>query len=87
MYEFREWVIREDMIAALDRYQLHHLPPGGFLTAVLAHDLMEAVKRADDDNIRQLPAYAAYMYNHMPSACHGSYEAVKAWTLLRVKED
>jgi len=78
-YVFRDWEIRPEMLEALDRYIHKGYRPGGFLTSVLAHDLMEACQRADDINIRNLPAYAAYMYNEMPSASHGSYEIVDAW--------
>jgi hypothetical protein len=75
----QEYSIRAEMIAALQRYLNEGTPTGGFLRAVLAHDLAEAAARADIWNMPNLPAYAAYMYNEIPSSCHGSYEIVDAW--------
>ena len=78
-YKFRDYVIRQEMMEALERYLDHGIPTGGFLRAVLAHDLMEACQRSDHWNLPNLPAYAAYMYNEIPSNCHGSYKIVDAW--------
>ena len=82
-YQFREFTIRPDMIAALQRYLNEGIPTGGFLRAVLANDFQEIVAHADDDNMKQLPAYAAYVYNEIPHNCHGSYEKVDAWIETR----
>lgn len=78
-YKFRDWYIPARMLAALDRYVNQGIRPGSFLTAILANDFTEACMRADDENLRNLPAYAAYLYNELPSACHGSYPKVDAW--------
>ena len=78
-YHFREFMIRRDMLEALWRYIDKGIPTGDFLRAILAHDLMEACNRADHWNLPNLPAYAAYLYNEVPSVCHGSYEKVDAW--------
>lgn len=60
-------------------YVMHGIPMGSFLTAVFANDFMEAAGRADDVNRHALFAYATFLYNHVPSASKGSYEAVGAW--------
>jgi hypothetical protein len=78
-YEFRGMVISEHMMEALQRYIQKRIRPGGFLTAVLANDLQAAVARADSDNLPNIPAFAAYLYNEVPSNCHGSYEIVASW--------
>lgn len=52
---------------------------GDFLRAVLSNDLLEAVGRADYYNIRTLPAIAAYVYNELPSPCHGTPTKVREW--------
>jgi expansin (peptidoglycan-binding protein) len=78
-YVFRDWRIRPDMVDALQRYVTKGYRPGSFLTAVLAHDLQEACMRADDDNLANIPAYAAYLYNEIPGNCHGSYTIVDRW--------
>lgn len=82
-YEFQNSHTRPDMIRALGRYVLHGIAPGGFLLAVLENDLMEATERADQENLRNLPAYAAFLYNEVPGSCHGSREKVNAWMKAR----
>ncbi len=71
--------IPERMMGILKRYLDHGVEPGGFLRAVLRNDLVGAVSRADSSNLKNLPAYAYYMCNHMPQAAYGSVEAVENW--------
>jgi len=78
-YQHRGFVISDEMLASLKGYVEQGRPVGGFLTAVLANDLMDACGRADDTNIQNLPAFAAWVYNECPSPAHGSREKVKAW--------
>lgn len=84
-YKFRHFVMRADMRAALDAYAREHHPIGDFLTAVLENDLMGAMGRADEDNLLNMPAICAYVYNEMPSRCHGSVEQVDAWLAERTQ--
>lgn len=69
------------MVGPLIRYFNLHLPPGSFLGAVLANDLVEAVSCADDVNKRYLPEYIMWLYNYAPGRPNGwgSPEAVAAW--------
>lgn len=78
-YRFLQWYIPDRMIPGLRRWAEQGIKPGDFLCAVLANDFMEICGRADDENMRNLPAYAAYLYNEMPRACWGSLEKMKAW--------
>ena len=78
-YVFRQWYIPERMMGGLERYFESHIAPGDFLTAVLQNDLMEAMGRADDENIANLPAYAGYLYNEAPSGTYGSVENFNNW--------
>lgn len=78
-YQFRSYVIRAGMMESLRAYVEYGRPVGDFLTAVLENNLSEACGRADDENIDNLPAYAAYLYNEVPSQCHGSREKVGDW--------
>lgn len=64
---------------SLERYVVFGLPPGGFLSAVLRNDFMEAAGRADDSNQRKLHQWAKIVYNDIPRQCHGSAEAVSKW--------
>ena len=83
-YCFQEFYIPERMMEGIWRYIEHRVTPGDFLTAVLCNDLAEACGRADDENMRNLPAYVAYFYNEAPSLCWGSSEKVEKW--LKEKE-
>ena len=71
--------IRPDIKNALDNWAEHGLKPGDFLTAVLENNLMEALGRADSYNRATIFQISQYLYNDMPSPCHGSPEKVKAW--------
>lgn len=71
--------IPEHMRTGVALYIVHGTPPGSFLTAVLSNDLMEAMGRADDVNLRSLPAYGRFLYNEAPSACFRSAECMKTW--------
>ena len=64
---------------SLDAYASTGRPTGGCLRAILANDLFEAVGRADEDTHVALPSIVSYIYNELPSPCHGSYEKVDAW--------
>lgn len=66
--------------------------PGGFLNAVVANNLKEAVARADSINRHYLPEYADYLTWYAPASCWGSQARVDAWVVagglegLREKE-
>ena len=78
-YQFKYFHIPEYMMGGVTRYIEHGIPPGDFLTAVICNDLFEAISRADDTNMRNLPAYIGYFYNKAPSECFGSKEKMDAW--------
>lgn len=78
-YEFHGFVIPAHMVESLRDYVERRYEPGGFLMAVLENDLKGACGRADMENLRALPAYAAYLVNEMPSVAQGSKERVQAW--------
>jgi len=79
MYTFQNFYIPDRMMPGIRRYIEDHIPPGHFLQAVICNKLKEAVMLADDENIRNLPAYASYFYNKAPIECWGSEEKMKAW--------
>lgn len=78
-YTFRNFYIPKRMMDELQRYIENRVSPGDFLTAVIQNDLKEAVSRADDENLINLPAYVAFLYNHAPIGCWGSRENFKCW--------
>ena len=79
MYTFRDFYIPERMMGGIKRYVENRIPPGHFLTAVICNDLNLAVGYADDENMKNLPAYASYFHNEVPFNCWGSEEIMEAW--------
>jgi hypothetical protein len=71
--------IPSTLIEGLTRYAEHGTPVGDFLQAVIANDFRDAACRADDGSFRALTALAIYVYQEMPSKCHGSREKYRAW--------
>jgi len=80
-YRFRQFYIPGRMMEGFRRYFEHGIMPGHFLTAVLKNDLRAACERADDENLVNLPAYIAYLYNVAPHQAWGSPEKVEKWCL------
>lgn len=53
--------------------------PGGFLTAVIENNLVEAFGRADTFNFARLGKIVGWWYNEAPAPCWGSVERARAW--------
>ena len=79
MYKFRQYHIPDRMMGGIKRYIEDHVKPGDFLRAVICNNLKEAVGKADEENMENLPAFVAYFYNDAPSTCWGSEEKYKEW--------
>jgi hypothetical protein len=75
--------VPSNTLDSLRRYAIYHIPTGGFLTAVLANDLMQAVARADICNRAALHAICQYVFNCLPRQCWGNYVAVEEWVKVR----
>jgi predicted nucleotidyltransferase len=80
------YAIKSDIKDSLDRYVSQGIPTGDFLKAVLENNLMEAMGRADSFNQASLPEICSYIYNELPSPCHGSPAKVKEWLELKQQE-
>jgi hypothetical protein len=78
-YHFYHFTISARLIAVLEDYVETGRPVGDFLQAVLTNDFMEACGRADESNQINLPAFAGYLYNEMPSGSWGSRKKYDAW--------
>jgi hypothetical protein len=78
-YRYEGFYIPDRMMPAIQRYILHGIEPGHFLTAVITNNLTEAVARADDENMRNIPAFVAYFYNEAPRDCWGSEAKMNMW--------
>lgn len=68
---------------SLDRYVEHGISTGGFLEAVLCNNLSEAVGRADEKALENLPHIVSYIYNELPGGAWGSPERVQVWLLAK----
>ena len=79
-YTFYGFYIPERMMNGIKMYVEKGILPGDFLQCVISNDLFGAIGRADDENIRNLPAYTAFFYNKTPSICWGSREMMKEWS-------
>ena len=71
--------IKTETIESIGRYVDHKVPPGSFLTAVLANDLMESIGRADSINRTTIGEICMFIHNEIPGNCHGSYGIVEKW--------
>ena len=56
----------------LSGYLFEGWQAGHFVSAVLDNDLYTACAHADIDNMRNLPAIAAFIYNYFPAMAYGS---------------
>jgi len=61
----------------VDYVELGH-KPGGFVSAVLSNNLVDAFGRGDMQNVAALGSIVKFMYNRMPMHVWGSEERVLA---------
>lgn len=73
------YLIRHEIVTAINRYALLHEKKGGFLMAVFSNNLREAIARADRQNGFTLKQIICYCHNEIPGCCWGSEAKVKAW--------
>ena len=69
----------EHMQDGMRLYIESRIEPGSFMISVLSNDLRGACERADNINRHRLFDIVSWLYNHAPSRCWGSREAVAAW--------
>ena len=67
------------MTDGLKLYVERGILPGHFLIALLSNDLLEAYRRADDNNTAAMRDWAAFLHNQLPRECWGSPDKVLAW--------
>ena len=70
---------------SLDRWACFAEYQGGFITAVLENNLVEAFNKADRKNLNALDDIVKYIYNHLPFECWGSIEKVEKWEGLELR--
>lgn len=79
LFEGQYESIPKDMRDGMTRYVEDRKDPGGFLSAVIRNDLLDAACRADRTNLPLLREYAQWFYNVAPYGCAGSPEKMRAW--------
>ena len=77
--------IPQRTMGGIDRYVEEGIHPGHFLKAVITNNLLEALERADNENISALYDIMKYFFNSTPSECWGSIENFNNWRLHRGK--
>jgi len=86
-YTLGQWEIPNYMREGLHGYLDHGIVElGDFLYNVLCNNLVQAFMYADVNNMRNLPAYANFLYNHAPIGSWGSKKKVDAWIENKRKE-
>jgi len=85
-YYTGSYYIRAQMMPSIREYIEKGRLPGSFLTAVICNDLSQACLHADQENLRNLPAFVHYFYWNAPSPCWGSADKVKDWISIRRQE-
>lgn len=63
----------------LRRWVEEGIRPGGFLSAVLANDLMAAASRGDELSLVGLPVLCRFLREHAPEGSFGSPRVVENW--------
>lgn len=71
--------IPDHMVSHLEDYVWDGVEPGGFLSAVLENNLVQAYSRADDENARAMEHWARVLYNQVPMAAWSSKDKVSKW--------
>lgn len=67
------------MVESMVAYIVKRRPTGSFLRAIISNNLKEAVMLADHKNIKIIPIYVSWFYNHAPASCWGSSDAYSHW--------
>lgn len=67
------------MRSAVKLYIEKGVIPGHFLQAVIANNLLDAVSRADPQNLALLPEWARFFWNEVPPDCWLSRKAMTDW--------
>jgi hypothetical protein len=79
MYTHRGIELPEELREKIDAYVKYGRHAGDFLQAVINNDLKGAVARADEDNLKVIPAIVGYLYNECPTRCWGGPGAYAIW--------
>ena len=82
-YEWNGVRLTDENRNAIKDYVGLGIRPGHFLSSCLANDLQKAFSHADSSNLNQIPVIVKYIYNRIPSACWGSWQAIDDWVKIK----
>lgn len=68
-----------DVKRSLDDWAKKRYWPGQCVTKILENDLQGAFAYADENIVAAMPVIVKYVFNKLPSGCHGSHEAMVDW--------
>ena len=71
--------MKESTLQALTMHRDQGKPVGGFVTAVLENNLVQAICYADEDNLRDIVEITKWVYQEMPGGAWGSPSKVRGW--------
>jgi len=84
-YGRKEYHIPERMMGGIQRYINNHIRPGNFLCSIICNNLKNSIAYADEENMKNIPAFVDYFYNNAPHNCWGSEKKMEAWLKLGLK--
>ena len=85
-YQSGRFQILAPTMSVIKNYIEYGYQPGSFLTAIICNDLKETVNQADDQNIKNIPAFVIFLCNNAPTGCWGSAEKMKVWIQKKKEE-
>lgn len=72
-----------DFAGTLERYLVRGMPPGGFISSLLANDGRSAIMRCHPANqIVELKPVVTWIQDYVPEQARDSYANIQAWCLL-----
>jgi hypothetical protein len=74
-------MLPEHMRDGARRYIEDRILPGGFMTAVLENNLVDAYQKADTVNLARMKDWVMWLYWECPRAAWGSPLRVKTWLI------
>jgi len=72
-------LIPPHMHMAVKNWVKYGRPGGGFLSAMMEHNVYDAIGRADLENQKAIVDWVKFMHNYLPGGCHGSEKTVSEW--------
>jgi len=84
---FKYWDVPKDFAEPFYNYLVYGWTPGSCFTSVLANDFAGAISHSHPGNtINAFKTLVGWMRDTMPEEAYGSYEKVKAWTVINPEQ-